>query len=468
MLIGAGGYSYYRFAQYGRVRAEQLVQEGQAAQKELRFSDALEAYQLALGLQSVAEPTAAIAALQSAHIYSSRGQYEQAQELLQRAVALDPSTPAYGFELVRSYLITRDLDLADEALTQVEQATGKGEREDDAESAELVTLKARLAAARGDREGAQNFAEQAHQRDPEFNESALLLGVLTIHEDPGEARKLFETALSGNNDQDQVSLLQRLVEVSRQLEADSDSPAYQSALVAAALLEFGEHDVALLEARDAIDQDSSYRDAWVFRSQAELETEKLSEAKDSIETALEIDPTFGLSHYVAAQIASAQDDHAAASTELLRAVAVDYDSPAVFTMLADQLVAQDQVDQAVEQLERGSKLNPNSRELLEYQYWLYYISLDNKKEAKATAKNFFENSPQDPVALGLVALSEWSAGDTEKASEQADQVTRQAPQEAIGFLVKGLATNDNALLSHAIDLDTKGFISQLARQALED
>jgi tetratricopeptide (TPR) repeat protein len=466
MLIGAGGYSYYRFAQYGRARAEQLVQEGQAAQKELRFGDALEAYQLALSLQSVAEPTAAIAALQSAHIYSSRGQHEQAQELLQRAVALDPATPAYGFELVRSYLVTRDLDLADEALTQVEQATGK--EGGDVENAELVTLKARLAAARGDREAAQKFAEQAHKVDSEFNEAALLLGMLTIHEDPGEARKLFEAALSGNNHQDQVSLLQRLVEVSRQLEEDSNSPAYQAALVAAALLEFGEYDVALLEAQDSIDQDNSYRDAWVFRARAELETKKLSEAKSSIQTALEIDPTFGLSHYVAAQIAAAQGDHAAASGELQKAVAVDYDSPAVFTLLADQLVAQDQVDQALEQLQRGSKLNPNSRELLEYQYWLYYLNLDDKKEAKATAKNFFEESPQDPVALGLVALSEWQTGNSEKASEQADQVTRQAPQEAIGFLVKGLATENAAFLKHAVDLDKKGFISQIARQALED
>jgi predicted Zn-dependent protease len=131
-------------------------------------------------------------------------------------------------------------------------------------------------------------------------------------------------------------------------------------------------------------------------------------------------------------------------------------------------VAQAQVDQALEQLERGSKLNPNSRELLEYQYWLYYLNLDDKKETKATAKTFFEESPQDPVALGLVALSEWQAGNSEKASEQADHVTRQAPQEAIGFLVKGLATDDATFLKHAIDLDKKGFISQIARQALED
>jgi tetratricopeptide (TPR) repeat protein len=456
LLLAAAGYFYYRFSLYGKEKAKQLVSEGLAAEKGLHLSEALQKYDTAVALESVAEQTAAEAAFHAARIYTEKGQHQRAQEYLQQAVKADPNNVAYADALARSLLLTRDIAGAKEVLE-------KASERDSANPALLVT-QAQVALYEQDQTRADELISRALTNAPEHAEAHFWKGVFVIHDDPDQAQDHFEIALKG---QDLVlaDLAQELNEIAKQIASNIGNDAYEAVLVGAALLDRFP-DAALPELKAAIDADGSYRDAWVFKAQAELATDRLPEAENSVAQALELDPTFGFSHFVAGRLRAAQGDSEAAVTNISKAIEFGYDTTAVRLELADLQMSLGKKDSAIQTITDALKENESDALLHEALFWIHFDS-DDFKRAKKAAEEYQKALPRDAQSLGLLALAKLKLGDTEDALEDAEKALGQNQLEAVAFLVKGLANNDGAALTQALDLDVEGHVGRLATTALE-
>lgn len=458
LAVGAGVYASVRYAAYGRAKAEQLLQDGQSAEAELRLTDALVAYDGAVALRGVAAASAAEAASRAATIHAAKGRTEDEQSYLRRAVSLQGGEPRYAAALVRSLVETRDLDEAQQVLDDALRSSP--------EDAQLLVVAARLELARQSSDGARDFARRAVDADEKNAEAVLLDALLRVHTAPAEAATAFQAVLSLTKEQSLLSLAQVLRPIAQQIDVGLDSEAYEHVLVAATLLDRGEDDAALLEATAAIEVDDAYRDAWVYRGVAELHTNALDAAASSLARAKELDPTFGYTRFALGQLAVARGDRAAAVSELREAIELGYDTTELRVELADVLVVDGKVGDAREVLTGALDDAPTDRALHQALFWLEFGTVSDFKAAKKAAASFAEDLPKDALAQGLAALAAHALDDDKTARTKAEAAIRADGKIAVAFLVLGLLDNDRGQLQHAIDLDVEGHVSVQAQSAL--
>jgi tetratricopeptide (TPR) repeat protein len=457
LLLAAGGYFYYRFSLYGKEKAKQLVSEGLSAEQSLHFSEALQKYDTALALESVAEQTAAEAAFHAARIHTEKGQHQRAQEYLEQAVDLDPANSAYSDALARSLLASRDIAGAKKVL---EDAT-----ERNADDPTILAAQAQVALYEQDEKTADERISHVLTLIPEHVEANFWKGVFVMHEDPGQAQDHFEVVLKSQNSA-LVDLTKELDEIAQQIASDIGNEAYEAVLVGAALLNHSLPDAALLQLKAAIDADGTYRDAWAYKAQAEIVTGRLAEAENSIGQALELDPTFGFSHFVAGMLRLAQGDSISAAQNIEKAIEFGYDTTEVRLQLAEMQIAAGKKDEAVNALSSALKENESDAALHEALFWLHFDIADFTR-AKKTAEAYKKALPRDTRALGLLALAQLKLDDRKTALENVEKALTQNQLEPAALLVKGLADNDRGALTQALDLDSEGHVGRLATEALE-
>src|SRR3990172_7056146 len=157
-LVGSGAYFAYRFSQYGKEKATNLVAEGQALERDYRLTEALQKYETAQALSWVAKPQAAEAAFRSAAIYISRNQFTDAESFLEKATELDSNNAQFFLSLAQAELVQRKLDEAAQHLLKVGQLTGTAGSSADPELAsQIAVVQARLAVAQEDQEAAEKI-----------------------------------------------------------------------------------------------------------------------------------------------------------------------------------------------------------------------------------------------------------------------------------------------------------------------
>jgi tetratricopeptide (TPR) repeat protein len=457
LLIAAGGYFYYRFSLYGKEKAKQLVSEGVRAEQSLHFSEALQKYDTALALESVAEQTAAEAAFHAARIHTEKGQHQRAQEYLEQAVDLDPANSAYSDALARSLLATRDIEGAKKVLEDA--------AERNADDPTILAAQTQVALYEQDEKTADERITRVLTLTPEHPEANFWKGVSVIHENPAQAQDHFDVVLKGQN-AGLVDLAKELNEIAQQIASDLGNEAYEAVLVGVALLNNSLPDAALLQLKTAIDADGTYRDAWAYKAQAEIATGRLAEAENSIGQALELDPTFGYSHFVAGILRLAQGDSASAAQNVEKAIEFGYDTTEVRLQLAEMQLAAGKKEEAAEALSDALEENESDAELHQALFWLHFDAGDFPR-AKKAAETYQKALPRDAQALGLLALAELKLDDRDEALEDAEKALDQNQLQPVALLVKGLANNDRSALIQALDLDSEGHVGQLATEALE-
>src|SRR3990167_1137742 len=188
LAVAAFAYAAYRYMQYGRAKAQALLETGQTAVGELRLTDALVAFDQAIALRGVARGSAAEAAAEAAALYTAKGQHTEAQRYLRQAADLQPADVNYSFLLTKSLLLTRKIGRAEKIITEALKLN--------ADDPGLLVVSARLKLARQDDTGARTALDQALQVDSSHAEALTFLAVLSVHESPTEAAKKLEQALS--------------------------------------------------------------------------------------------------------------------------------------------------------------------------------------------------------------------------------------------------------------------------------
>ena len=457
LAVAAFAYAAYRYMQYGRAKAQALLETGQTAVGELRLTDALVAFDQAIALRGVARGSAAEAAAEAAALYTAKGQHTEAQRYLRQAADLQPADVNYSFLLTKSLLLTRSLDDAEKIITEALKLN--------ADDPGLLVVSARLKLARQDDTGARTALDQALQVDSSHAEALTFLAVLSVHESPTEAAKKLEQALSRTKDTGLQMLIQAVRPVALQISENSSSQPFDRILMSAALLEQREYDLVLLESKQAIALDETYRDAWAYRGVAELGVGDLDSASSSLARAKELDPTFGYTRYQLGLLAQMRGDQAAALEELNIALELKYDKIEVRLALVKSYLLANDIEAARTNLQQTVEQYGTESSAHETLFWLEFVEAGDPRAAAKVAKQFMTDLPTDPLGQGLAALAAQAQGDEKKARSLVDQALATDPNLAVAHLVLGLLDNDPSELTRATDLDLEGHVSALALEA---
>ncbi len=458
-LIGSGTYFFYRFSQYGKEKATNLVAEGQALERDYHLTDALKNYETTLALSSVAKPQAAEAAFRAAAIYSAKKQFDLAETYLEKATGFEPGNAQYFLALGLAELAQRKLDEAEQDLETAADL--------DPTNAQVLVAQARVSLAREDRKIAARFVSDALKKDRKNPDALFLDSVLSLHDKPTTAQNNLATLATLTQDKNLIAKTQALTPIVAQILNNIANPAYEFALSAGALLDHEEPDLALLDARQAVDEDQEYRDAWLMQGRAEIATDRLEAAKISLEKAAALDPTSGQVAFVQGLLAIKEGDTQGAVDAFQKAIDLGYKNVEVFILLAEQYVVLGQIKEAETALAAGLEELPTSRELLLANFWLTFNG-GSAKEIKNIAEDFENAFPQDPLVEALLGLVNIKLEKSQAAVKHAEAALDADPLLATAHLVLGLANDDRDELVRAIDLDFEGDVTTLARVALEN
>ncbi|MFH0830553.1 MAG: tetratricopeptide repeat protein [Parcubacteria group bacterium] len=456
LMLGAGVYAYLRFAAYGRVKAAALLEEGKQAEQQFELTQAVEFYEQALALRSVARAPAAEAAYRAGKIFERKGDHGGGQSYLEQAERLDSSNTTYLSALGQSYLASRQLDKAEAAF---DRALAR-----DSSFADALFGKASLAYARQQGMLGDDRISDTLKASSKHAEARLVQAIRAIHKEPSKSGRTFDDLLTADQlgVQETARALKPLAE---QLAGKPDNPAYEFTLVGAGLLERNEFDLALLELSAATDEDDEYRDAWVNRALAEVLLKQYDAAGDSLEKAVRLDPSFGFSRYVEGLLAEATDDLDLARERYELALEQRYQEPQVYVALAKLLDTTGERQEAIALLAAALKDGVKSEQLYDTLFWLY-VDVEQYDEALELARNFRKFNDRSTTAEGMVAFGYLKTDEEEKARQTASSLLARDPLSAIGTLVLGLLDDNFDLLRKARDLDFGGKVRDLADQVL--
>ncbi len=460
LMIGAGVYGYMRFAAYGQAKVLELLQQGQQDEAQLKFSAALRDYTEAEALGPVAKQGAAQAAYRAAALYERKSNHTKGQEELRSAEKLDDSVPDYPTALGRSLLLTRSLDEADHAFDRALKVDSNSPH-----AADTLVGKARVALARQNRDAAESAINDALTKRADHVEAKLLKAALVIHDDPKASSALLE-AVQGSDNKGFVATASALKTIADQIQNNLDNPSYERVLVGAALIEHNELDLALLELTDATERNSKFRDAWVNRAQVEVLLGNPDAAQQSIDKAIEIDPTFGFSRYVVGQIAEKRGNKDDAKKAYELALEQRYQEPQVYIALANLEVELNQRDKAIALLQQALDDKIESHELYDTLFWLY-IDDRSYKNAVTVATQYVTFDARGTTAQGLLAYAQLLNKQNDLAKTTAQELLTRDPLSAIASLTLGILNNDKVFLQKAKDLDVGGRVTEIADEKLK-
>lgn len=455
LLIGAFVYFGYRFELYGESKVDNLLAAGQAAEEQMYYQEALLNYDQALILKGVAQEKASLAAFSAARIFSSTGQHVQAQEYLSQAIELQPENLELRVALAGSFIKSRDLDQAEQTIQEAEEI--------DAQAPGLLLVKAELALARQQVAEAEKLVERVLDQDEQNQRAQFLQAVFIMHDEPEAARQIFEELVQTSRSPTKIAKIEELIDLADQIESKIGNPAFEFVLVGASLFEHGDFDLALTEVLAAIEQDSDYRDAWIYRAEAELATDQFDAAQISLAKAVELDPTHGYTRFIEGSLAVEGEDFTQAVEKFQLAIQQGFAEDQVVVALAKAFVLANRTPDAITVLQDA--IAENSTELF-YQelFWIYYNE-DDFSEAEDIAEEYVEER-KTATAHGLLALALFALEKEKRAGNEAEDALEIDQSNPAGLLVQGLIENDEGLIRHAIDGDNDGRVSQLAKDYL--
>jgi Tfp pilus assembly protein PilF len=156
-----------------------------------------------------------------------------------------------------------------------------------------------------------------------------------------------------------------------------------------------------------------------------------SQAESAYRTALRLDPTFAPGYVNLADVYRQQGREEDSARLLRTGIAAVPDDPALPHALGLSLVRQKQLDQAVAYLRQAAQLAPD-RPRYAYVYALALQGAGDLSQALEILEQTNERHPGDRNVLAALVNLHREAGDDDKASRYADELSRRFPQTSGG------------------------------------
>ncbi len=350
----------------------------------------------------VAHGDQALAALRRGDLLALRGQWTEAEREYEASVEAGGGLTALR-KLAQAQLQRRDIDAARDTLRRLRAA---GARDED-----LVLLESIIHLRSGTLEDARRLLDGSGD-SPQKQYGLGLLAIIEERHD--DARAALSTVLGGW-EPTLRGYAKTLLGAYEEYDLFENSPeTHRATLLARALADVGECELALpLLARTLAAQDD-YRDAWIVQGFCQLTTERPDEAKLSFERAYAIDPQKPEIQYFLGRTLATLGDHAGAITYFQYALQNGF-TPAADArrLLAAEAFAVGDVQVALQELDVLTQ-DPAATIDTFSDFVTAAISADKAEEAYARAQESVARFPEDARAHELLG---WAAAETDRTDE---------------------------------------------------
>ena len=345
---------------------------------------------------------AALSALRRGDLLALRGEWADAEKEYRVAVDAGGGLTALR-KLAQAQLQRRNIDAARETLRDLRSAGARTE--------DLVLLESIIDLRSGALDDAKRLLEEATDTPQKHYGLGLLAIIQGQHDD---AKAELSTVLAGW-EPTLRGYAKALLGAYEEYELFEDSPeTHRQTLLSRALADVGECELALPMLSDVLLKQDDYRDAWIVQGYCQLTTERVDDAKKSLERAYQIDPQKPEIQYFLARTFSKLGDHQAAITYLQYAIENGF-SPAAEArrLLAAEALATGDAELALKQLEELTLAEGASTEAYA-DFVAAALSMEKKEEAYAKAQAAVAAHPDDGSAHALLG---WTAVETGRKDE---------------------------------------------------
>jgi len=369
---------------------------------------------------TIAQPTGNVSAavdprdqalfhLRQGDLLSLRGQWAEAQEEYEEAVDANGGLPALR-KLAQTQLQRRDISGVRSTLRQLKKAGAKTE--------DLLLLESIVALRTGELLEARKLLQNAED-SPQKHYGLALLAII-----------------EGNHEQSQIELQEVINgwEPVLRSHARTIMAGYQEfalfeeslnihliTLLARALAQVQECELALPLLVRVTQAKDDYRDAWIVQGYCELTTERPEQALASLEQAYNLDPQKPEIQYFLARSYAAINDHRNAITFFEYSLQNGFQPQSeVRRHIANSALQSGNADLALQQYEALTKDPESTIEPYEG-YVTASIALGRSEEAYFMAKEAVKHWPEDAISHDLLG---WAALETDKEDEARRELTK--------------------------------------------
>lgn len=352
---------------------------------------------------------AALNALRQGDLFALRGEWSDAEKQFQAAVDAGGGLTALR-KLAQAQLQRRNVDAARETLRHMRSAGARSE--------DLVLLESIIDLRSGALDDARRLLSDAGETPQKHYGLALVAIIEGRHDDArtelGIVLGGWEPTLRG--------YAKDILGAYEEYDLFTDSPeTHRQTLLARALADVGECELALPILSGVLTTQDDYRDAWIVQGYCQLTTERLDEAKASFERAYQIDPQKPEIQFFLARTFSKLGDHQAATTYAQYALENGFSPHAeALRLLAAEALAIGDGELALQQLEKLTQLE-NAPVDAYSDFIAAALSMKKNEEAYAKAQAAVAAHPKSAIAHDLLG---WTAAVTGRNDEARNELTK--------------------------------------------
>ncbi|MDP7247068.1 MAG: tetratricopeptide repeat protein [Candidatus Peribacteraceae bacterium] len=342
-------------------------------------------------------------------LFSIRGEWKEAQEEYEKAVKAKGGLPALR-KLAQAQLQRREISGVRSTITKMRSAGARNE--------DLLLIESIVELRAGEFVKAQKILDEALD-SPQKHYGLALLSIVQ-----GNHNNAFQELDRVINGWDPV-----LRSYARTLKSAYDEYAlfpegsnlHLITLIARALAQSQECELALPLLVQVTNSMPDYRDAWIVQGYCELITERFEGALSSLESAYNIDPQKPEIQYFLARVYAALDQHSNAITFFEYALTNGF-SPEIEIrrLIAEEALASSNLELALKQYEELTSHNDAPFETYDG-YITASLALGNGEEAYIKAKEATKRWPQHARAWELLG---WTSMETNRDAEARDAFQR--------------------------------------------
>ncbi|MFA5800165.1 MAG: tetratricopeptide repeat protein [Candidatus Peribacteraceae bacterium] len=367
-----------------------------------------------------ASQSEALLRLRQGEIFELKGEWKQAEDLYTRSIAAGGGAPALR-RLASIQLQRREYSAAKQTIERL--------KEENRESSDVLLFEGLLALRSGDISGAQFI----FRRKPSAPQAQFGLSLVEVAQgDYEQAKEELTKASQGSDPTIRMYagiLLQAFSEFALFPEGQE---IHLRTLLARALAQVKECEIALPLLNTVIAEQPRYRDAWIIKGYCEFTSERLKDALASLEQAYTLDPEKPETQYFLARAYAALGDPQNAVTflqyALLNGFSPEKDARELLAEYAKEL---GNTELALEQYKLLTEAKDADLNLYQRYVELASGSSNHALTALAVAKNALTRWPDDAGALTLAAQAAFAAGlpqDAQKYIESALKIDPKNPK----------------------------------------
>lgn len=345
---------------------------------------------------------AALTALRAGDLLALRGEWTDAEREYTAAVEAGGGLTALR-KLAQAQLQRRNVEAARQTLGTMRSA---GARDED-----LVLLESIIDLRSGALDDARRLLTDAAESPQKHYGLALLSLIETRHDD---ARAALSTVLGGWEPTLRGYAKVLLAAYEEYDLFDGSPETHRQTLLARALADVGECELALPMLSSVLATQDDYRDAWIVQGYCQLTTERPDEAKISLERAYAIDPQKPEIQYFLARTFSKLGDHQASVTYLKYAIENGFSPLAeAKRLLAAEAFAIGDSTLALQQLDDIARADGAGIDAY-VDFVTAALGVGQKEEAYVSAQSAVAAHPDSAVAHDLLG---WAAMETKRNDE---------------------------------------------------